>query len=456
MRRSGPTPAGRPPIPSDHEILLALPAEHGSTIRAAHPIDDDDAIDVLPAHSALLPVDVLPAEPRVNRALPGLPDEVIAFWHIFEVAAEIVIGTLTLMVALPVLAALPVLQFISLGFMLDVSGQLARMPPRQRGIAGLARFAFEVLRQWSVGLRIVSRAGTIIVCTALLLLPLRLFITSLWVSAEIIDPGSSVAHGWKIGLTVATVLLLIHVGLACACGGKLRHFLLPFLNPFILAYRIWQGGYYARACDGVWEYVRSLRLPFYFWLGLRGFAGGFLWLAIPTSLLALGRVSTLAGYLGGLLLIVVLLFVPLAQMHMVARNRFLAIFDLFGILGQFSRAPLAFTSAFFFTLLLAVPLFLLKIESVPREVVWIPSFFFILSIFPSRLLTAWAYNRASRVAKRNIIIRCLCILLAIALMLATSTVYVIILFFSQYTSWGGVWSLYEQHAFLLPVPFLGM
>jgi hypothetical protein len=34
--------------------------------------------------------------------------------------------------------------------------------------------------------------------------------------------------------------------------------------------------------------------------------------------------------------------------------------------------------------------------------------------------------------------------------------YVLIVFFTQYTSWNGVWSLYEQHAFLVPVPFLGL
>ena len=32
--------------------------------------------------------------------------------------------------------------------------------------------------------------------------------------------------------------------------------------------------------------------------------------------------------------------------------------------------------------------------------------------------------------------------------------YVLIVFFTQYTAWYGKWSLYEQHAFLLPVPFL--
>ena len=34
--------------------------------------------------------------------------------------------------------------------------------------------------------------------------------------------------------------------------------------------------------------------------------------------------------------------------------------------------------------------------------------------------------------------------------------YVLIVYFTQYISWYDSWSLYEQHAFLLPVPFLGM
>jgi hypothetical protein len=38
----------------------------------------------------------------------------------------------------------------------------------------------------------------------------------------------------------------------------------------------------------------------------------------------------------------------------------------------------------------------------------------------------------------------------------TAVLYVMVVFFAQYTSWGGASSLYEQHAFLLPVPFFNM
>ena len=35
-------------------------------------------------------------------------------------------------------------------------------------------------------------------------------------------------------------------------------------------------------------------------------------------------------------------------------------------------------------------------------------------------------------------------------------VYALIVYFTQYVSWYGAFSLYEQHAFLVPVPFLGI
>jgi hypothetical protein len=39
---------------------------------------------------------------------------------------------------------------------------------------------------------------------------------------------------------------------------------------------------------------------------------------------------------------------------------------------------------------------------------------------------------------------------------AAALLYVLVVFLAQYTSWGGASSLYQQHAFLLPVPFPNM
>src|SRR5262249_37680611 len=115
--------------------------------------------------------------------------------------------------------------------------------------------------------------------------------------------------------------------------------------------------------------------------------------------------------------------------------------------------PWAFALAFFVTLLFALPLYLLKIEMVPREAAWLPSLVFIVFMFPARLLTGWALGRARhRSSPRHWFFRWS----GRAGMVPVAAFYVLIVFFSQYISWHGVWSLYEQHAFLLPVPFFSM
>jgi len=100
-----------------------------------------------------------------------------------------------------------------------------------------------------------------------------------------------------------------------------------------------------------------------------------------------------------------------------------------------------------------LPLYLLKIEMIPRETAALPSLVFVLFTFPARLLSGWAYGRSQRrQTPRHWFFRWtgrLPFLPAVAL-------YVLVVFFTQYTSWNGVWSLYEQHALLVPVPFFGM
>jgi hypothetical protein len=140
-------------------------------------------------------------------------------------------------------------------------------------------------------------------------------------------------------------------------------------------------------------------------------------------------------------------------MRLAASNRLSAVFELSAVRADFTRAPWAFTFAFIITLLFALPLYLLKIEMVPREAAWLPSLVFIAFIFPARLLTGWALSRAARrETPRHWFFRWTGRLPLIP----AAAFYVLIVFFTQYTSWNGVWSLYEQHAFLLPVPFFGM
>jgi hypothetical protein len=353
---------------------------------------------------------------------------------------EWLFGVAVLFIGLAVLAALPVLQFLSLGYLLEAGGRVARTGK---------------LREGFIGVRLAARLGGMVFASWLFLLPVRL-VSDMAQSAEIIDPGGRGPAIWRFVLLVLIGLTFVHIGTACARGGKLRYFLWPF-NLVWLARRLLRGGYYTEARDAVWDTVVGLRLPYYFWLGLRGFIGAFAWLALPISLLALSHGhsgwATLAGFVGALLLAIVLLYLPFLQMRLAATNRLGAVFNLRAARRDFGRAPWAFAFAFVITLLFALPLYLLKIQIVPRDAAWLPSLVFIVFIFPARLLTGWAVGRANkRTTPRHWFFRWT----GRVPFLPAALLYVLIVFFTQYTSWNGVWSLYEQHAFLVPVPFFGM
>jgi hypothetical protein len=351
-------------------------------------------------------------------------------------ATEWAFGALALGLGLALLAATPVAQFLSLGYLLEAEGRVARS----------GRF-----RDGLVGVRRAARVGSMVLGAWLWLLPARL-VASLARTAELIDPGGPIARRWRVGLIALIVLTVLHIAIACARGGRLRDFLWPPSDPSWLVRRLRRGRLYGDARDAVWEFVAALRLPAYFRLGLLGYVGTLAWLVVPVSLMALGRRVPPLGLVGGLLLAVVVLLLPFLQAQFAAEGRFAALFDYRAVRRRYLRAPWAFALALFLTAAFALPLYLLKIEMIPRETVWLPSLVFLAFIFPARILTGWAYARSSRrETPRHWAFRWLGRLG----MLPTVAFYTLFVFLSQYTAWYGIGSLYEQHAFLLPVPFLG-
>jgi hypothetical protein len=396
-----------------------------------------DTFVVIPEPSSALRPDQANASARFLAESLYKRNVISRTWTGIGSALEWLFGVAALIGGLAVLAAIPIVQFLSLGYLLEAGGRVAR--------TGRLRDGF-------IGVRQAARVGTIVLSVWLLLLPVR-WLASMANSAQLIDPDGPVAARWRLALAVVTVLILVHIVAACSRGGKLRHFFWPFTNPVWLAKHVWRGGYYAECRDAVWDFVTALRLPYYFWLGLRGFVGTMAWLVVPITLFALGRNIPPLGFLGALLLGILLLWIPFLQIRFAAENRFRALFEWRSIRNRFRRAPWAFATAFFVTLAFAVPLYLLKIEMIPREAAWLPSLVFIVFIYPARLLTGWAYARSEkRQTPRHWFFR----LTSRLWMLPTAAVYVLIVFFSQYAAWEGIWSLYEQHAFLLPVPFMGM
>lgn len=349
-------------------------------------------------------------------------------------------GAVSLVLGLAVLATFPVLQFLSLGYLLEAAGRISRTGR---------------LREGFVGVRKAAHVGGLVLGTWLLLLPLR-FLSDLWHSASLVDPLSDTTRGLRVALVIATILLVGQILWAWYRGGRLRHFFWP--APVRLVQRLFRGGKYVEARDAVWEFVTGLRLPYYFWLGVRGFAGAALWLVVPALLLIGGTTlppgpALLSGWLGALSMAWVVLHLPFLQVRFAEQNRFGCFFELREIRERFRRAPLAFWFAVLITLLFALPLYLLKIELTPREVAGLTSVVFVAFILPARLLTGWALARANRRATRRWWITRWTARLG---MLPVVGLYVLIVFISRYTSWHGVWSSFEQHAFLVPVPFLGL
>ena len=274
-------------------------------------------------------------------------------WYFVRTAASIcewVFGAAALLVGLSIVAAIPVIQLLSLGYMLEAGSRVARTGHVTDGF---------------IGVRPAARLGGIVVGAWLVLLPVRLLATFAQ-SAQLIDPDGPVARRWQAALAAVTILAGFHLLSACLRGGKLRHFLWPFTNPIPVIRRLFHGGY-AEARDAVWEFVVACRLPYFFWLGLRAFVGTMIWLIVPITLFALGRKVPLLGFIGAFGLGIVVLYLPFLQMRFAVANRLSALFDLRAVRLAFKRAPLAYAGAIFVTLASAVPLYLLKIEMVPRE-----------------------------------------------------------------------------------------
>jgi hypothetical protein len=374
------------------------------------------------------------APPRRQPGLRGLAGRVLRG---VASAAEWLFGVVALVLGLSILAALPLAQFLSLGYLLESSARVARTGRLRDGLIGVRRAA-------RVG-------GLVAGCGLALVIPW--LVGGFARSAELIDPGGRIARGWRFALTVVTVLTLAHVALACARGGRLRYFLWPFGHPFWLARRLRGGGLYAESRDALWEWVASLRLPHYFRVGLVGYLGTLAWLVPPALLIAAGGRVPPVGVIGALVLAAIVPFLPFLQVQYAVEGRAAALFARRAVRDRFRRAPWAFAFALMALLLASIPLYLLKIEIIPRGAAWLPSLVFVAFLAPARLLVGWAYARSGRRERpRHWLFRALGRLA----ILPAAALYVLVVFLAQYTSWGGTGSLFEQHAFLLPVPFMGL
>ncbi len=416
----------------------------------------------LPAEGELLAEGALPAE----AALPAEGDAMVSAVNVSPPARRGLIRTAvagvtwligglfslaSLIVCLAVLAAIPILQLITFGYLLDVAGRLTR--------GGTLRGSLPHLRA-------AGQIGIVVLAVVVGSLPVQLL--AHWESvASLIAPGAAQATVLRTAAIAAACLGVLYLLWALARGGRLVHFLWP--QPKRMLQQAWRPSTYLPLPDRLWEFTHSLELGRFFWLGLRGALGTLVWLIPAMIIIAANRngETGLAGLVGGLALIalgVVLLYLPMLQAHFAAENRVRALFEVRRIRRLFCYAPWAWLAAMVLGLVvLPIPLYLLKIEATPREVVWLPTLVFVAFILPARLAEGLALRRARRIALRygdgavkptgkwSFVSRWTVRLL----MPGVVAIYLFFVTLSQYTSWDGLQTWVQQHAVLIPIPFLG-
>ncbi|TWU40758.1 DUF4013 domain-containing protein [Novipirellula artificiosorum] len=417
-----------------HSPTIALDPPRGDEQQwVVARIIDEEPIEAQLAELPSEPLGHQPPRSRVRR---------VGSWMVWFVKGSF--SVLSLVVLLAVLTAIPLLQLIAFGYLLDVAGRLVNGARLSQSLPGLPQ---------------VGRMG--LAATAILLASLPTQLLVHWGAvAEWIDPGSSQATMIRWLAISGCFAAMGYLMWAWVRGGRLHHYLWP--QPIRLLKEGWRRRTWQAAADRLWEFTASLEVPRLFWLGLRGAVGTLIWLVPAMVLIAANRngESEAAGVVGLVCIAtlgVALMYLPMLQAHFAAENRLSALFEVRTIRRDFRRAPWAWFLAMVIGLvLMPIPLYLLKIEATPREVLWLPCLVFVAFILPARIAEGLALRRARRANEPQGIWPGISRWTVRLLMPAVVGVYLVFVQVSQYTSWDGLQTWIQQHAILVPVPFVGV
>lgn len=360
-----------------------------------------------------------------------------------------------LVVLLALVTAAPVIQIAVLGYLLLVAGRLANGSTIRNSVPGVG---------------MAGRIGVMLTAVGVAALPTQLM--AHWESvATIIEPTSQTASRLRSGLIAVSAVLTVHLWWAWARGGQPRHYFWP--QPIRFFKEAWRPSLWADVSDRLWESIVALQLPKLFWLGVRGGAGTLVWLIPGMIIMNVTREGkqAAAGLVGGICFVLlgyILMTLPFLQAHFASQDRFRSMFDWRRVRRDLHFAPWSYAAALLITLvLMPIPLYLLKIEATPEEIVWLPCLVFVAFMLPARIAAGLCLRRARRL--RGLAestregefapgfwatgSRWFVRFLAAPLIAA---VYLAVLFGSQFTSWDGVDTWVRQHALLVPVPFIGI
>lgn len=427
------TPAVEPPVVHDvpHE-----PAERQQL--AIPPALQADA--ALPARALTSEPNVAPQSVELsNVALESVDTDLrpVRWWQWPLKFVGFCWDFASLMVLLAVIAAVPIVQLASLGYLLRAAANLSQGGPWRSSFPGL---------------KLAGRLATFALGAGLLWLPVW-YVTDLSYSIQLLRPGTSQAANWRVGAFLVAFAWVTWTLWAAMRGGRWWHLLWP--APWRFVKQVWRPSTWSRVADNLWFLFQRAQLVSLWWLGLRAAAGALVWLAIPVSLMIIGLRAhelkggaALIGLIGAASLTLVMLYLPFLQIMVAEKNRFLAIFQLREVRTRFRSAPLAFAASLTLLLALSIPLYLLRIEATPEQLTWLPSLIFVSLMFPAKLMMGAALGYGARRARpRHWTLRWTARLVCLTSALA----YVGALYIAQFVAWQGIYVMYFQHAVLVPV-----
>ncbi len=351
---------------------------------------------------------------------------------------RIAVSAVVLIGVLAALAAVPLVNFYVLGYLLEAEGRVGR-GERWRNVLPWVRYA--------------PRIAAIAFGTAAFLLPLAL-LSDAARDAALIDAAGRTARLLRLLTIGLAVIAATHLFFAYARGGSLLSFVRPIKNVRTAIQTVRVGTFGTLISERLHDTWKALSVPKLFWIGARGLAVAFAWLFLPCALIAAagpadaGRLFLkLAGFL---LLAAVFPVLLVLQAHFAAEDRLRAGFSFRSAFRIFGRAPVAWLIAGLVTAVLAVPLFLFKIIAPPRDALWMITPLFVAAMLPARIATGWAYRRSTgRERSRNLF----WVSLAVAGFIVVGLTYSGSVVLAQFINEHGRHAVFEQHAFSLPVPF---
>jgi len=323
---------------------------------------------------------------RDFQEFPRIPSHPLrAVWWLVRAC----LGLICLVALLALAAAIPVVNVLALGYLMEVQGRVAR--------TGKFRSAFYLLPA-------AQRLGGILLAVWLWLLPIQ-FLAGLARDSWLLAPGGTAAWLWTSLLVIASSLTAVHLLLAIGCGGRWWRFARPLSNALRLR-ACWRSNeYWQDAHHAIYEFMAAFRLPHLLRLGLLGYAAAYVWLVLPALLFTMLNDVTsrwqIIGFVAGCVtLTLTLLWLPLLLAHVAAEGRWRAMFELTTVAKLAGQTPFrwAIATAILFGCSVLPLLYtaLFKNQIPAHDVRWDLMLVSLVTVVPARVLVGWVYHRATR------------------------------------------------------------